>query len=147
MPEAKPGDTVKVDYTGRLNDGRVFDSTLGREPLQFTIGSHEVIPGFEEAVIGMQPGDTKTVTIPWDQAYGPHYDEAVMVVDRSEFPEGLNPEVGDHLELTDPEGDVLLVTVTDANAETVTLDANHPLAGQDLTFDIKLDEISDSKIL
>lgn len=141
MAEAKDGDTVTVDYTGRFEDGTVFDTSEGREPFEFTIGAGNVIPGFENAVKGMKPGETKTVTIPAEEAYGPHYDEAVLVVGREEFPPHLSPVVGDQLELTDRTGESFIATVTAADDETVTLDANHPLAGHDLTFDITLDEI------
>lgn len=141
MAEAKDGDTVTVDYTGRFEDGTVFDTSEGREPFEFTIGAGNVIPGFENAVKGMKPGETKTVTIPAEEAYGPHYDEAVLVVGREEFPPHLSPVVGDQLELTDRTGESFIATVTAADDETVTMDANHPLAGHDLTFDITLDEI------
>lgn len=141
MAEAKDGDTVTVDYTGRFEDGTVFDTSEGREPFEFTIGAGNVIPGFENAVKGMKPGETKTVTIPAEEAYGPHYDEAVLVVGREEFPPHLSPVVGDQLELTDRTGESFIATVTAADDETVTLDANHPLAGHDLTFDITLEEI------
>ena len=141
MAEAKQGDKVKVNYTGKLGDGTVFDSSEDREPLEFTIGSGQVIPGFDEGVAGMNPGESKTITIPLDQAYGPHDDDLVMVVGRAEFPEELKPEVGDYLQLRQPDGGVVVVAVTDVSDEDVTLDGNHPLAGQDLTFDVNLVEV------
>ena len=141
MAEAMQGDKVKVTYTGKLGDGTVFDSSEDREPLEFTMGSGQVIPGFEEGVAGMNPGESKTITIPSDQAYGPHHDDLVMVVGRAEFPEELKPEVGDYLQLRQPDGGVVVVAVTDLSDEDVTLDGNHPLAGQDLTFDVNLVEV------
>lgn len=141
MRQAKKGDTVKVHYTGKLENGTVFDTSLNRDPLQFTIGNDEVIPGFEEAVIGMAPGDSKTVKITADKAYGPHLDEMVLVVERTQIPPNLKPEVGQQLQLKQADGKVILVVVTDVSESTVTLDANHPLAGKDLIFDIQLVEI------
>ena len=138
MAQAKNGDTVKVHYTGKLNDGTVFDSSEGREPLEFVVGTGEIIPGFEEAVIGMNEGETKTVTIPADKAYGPHNDELVLVVGREQVPPDLKVKIGDLLQVTLPDGHRVDVTVTALNDEAVTLDANHPLAGQDLTFEIEL---------
>ncbi|MHB0997741.1 MAG: FKBP-type peptidyl-prolyl cis-trans isomerase [Armatimonadota bacterium] len=142
MAQAAKGDTVKVHYTGRFNDGTVFDSSVDRDPLQFTIGKGEVIPGFDQGVEGMNVGEKKTVEIPAEQAYGPHYDEGVMVVDRSEFPEDMDPKVGDQLQLTQPDGRAMMVRVTEADDKCVTLDANHPLAGEDLTFEIELVDIA-----
>lgn len=148
MAEAKRGDTVKVDYTGKLEDGTIFDSSdsescgCGCEPLEFAIGEGALIPGFEEAVVGMAPGQSKTITITSDQAYGPYRDELVAVVDRSELPPNLNLQVGMELQVDQGEGEAFSVIVTDLNDQQVTLDANHPLAGRDLTFDIKLLDIA-----
>jgi len=142
MAQAKNGDTVKVHYTGRLADGTVFDSSMDREPLQFTIGQGQIIPGFEQAVIGMNPGESKTATIPADEAYGPRLEEMVQTLDKSEFPADLDPKVGDQLQVHLAGGRTIRVTVTDISDSTVTLDANHPLAGKDLTFEIQLVEIS-----
>lgn len=141
MVQAKFGDTVKVHYTGKLDDGTVFDSSTDRDPLEFTIGDGMIIPGFEQAVVGMTPGDVKTELIPTDQAYGPHLEEMVVVVDRQQMPPDLEPEVGQQLQIQQPTGQVIPVVVTDVSAAAVTLDANHPLAGEDLTFDIRLVEI------
>ncbi len=147
MKQAKQGDRVKVNFTGRLDDGTVVDTSedcscedCGCEegPVEFTIGEEEVIPGLEEAVIGMTPGQSKTVRIVADQAYGPHDEEMVMVVERQEMPEEINPEVGQTLELTDDDGESFLVTVTEVSDATVVLDANHPLAGQDITYEVEL---------
>lgn len=141
MPQAKPGDTVKVHYTGKLDDGTVFDTSAEREPLEFTVGDGQVIPGFEQAVVGMNPGDSKTAKIPADEAYGPHRAEMVLQVGRDQFPPNIEPEVEQQLQIRQPDGQSFVVTVTDISETDVTLDANHPLAGEDLTFDIKLVEI------
>lgn len=141
MAQARQGDTVKVHYTGKLQDGTIFDTSINNEPLQFTLGEGQLIPGFEQAVIGMQPGETKTAQIPAEEAYGPHQPEMVMEVDRRQLPPNLNPEVGDQLQVRTGEGMSFVVTVTDISESSVTLDGNHPLAGKDLTFDIQLVEI------
>jgi len=141
MAKAKEGDTVKVHYTGKLEDGTVFDSSVDRDPLQFTIGEGRIIAGFEEAVVGMSPGESKTVEVPAEKAYGPHLEEMVQVVDRDQFPENLEPKVGDHLQIRVAGDQIVVVRVTDVSESSVTLDANHPLAGKDLTFDIELVEI------
>jgi peptidylprolyl isomerase len=137
MAQAKAGDTVKVHYTGRLDDGSVFDSSQGRAPLEFTVGGGQVIPGFDEAISGMSPGEEKTVTIPAGQAYGPRRDELMLVVPRDQFPDDIEPQVGQQLQMTQG-NQVAVVTITGMAEENVTLDANHPLAGQDLTFDLEL---------
>lgn len=141
MTEAKKGKNVKIHYTGRLQNGSVFDSSSGRDPLQFSIGSGQVIQGFEEAVIGMKVGEKKTVEIPCKKAYGERNPSMVMEVDRKHVPPGLDPEVGQQLELGSPEGEIVKVTVIKADAKSITLDANPPLAGEDLTFDIELVEV------
>jgi peptidylprolyl isomerase len=142
MTQAKKGDAVKIHYTGRLRDGSEFDSSSGREPLQFSIGRGQVIPGFEEAVTGMKVGDKKTVEIPCAKAYGDRDPSMVMVVDRKHVPGDINPEVGQRLEMGSPSGELVIVNVVDVSDENITLDANPPLAGEDLTFDIELVEIS-----
>jgi peptidylprolyl isomerase len=141
MAQAQNGDTVKVHYTGKLEEGMEFDSSANRDPLQFTVGSGQIIPGFEQAVVGMNPGDSKTAKIPADQAYGPHHEELVLVVDRDQIPSHLTPEVGQQLEIRQEDDRTIGVIVTDVSPSSVTLDANHPLAGQDLIFDIQLVEI------
>lgn len=138
---AEDSDTVKVHYTGTLDDGTVFDTSVEREPLEFTLGEGMLIPGFEEAVKGMQVGQSKTVTIPSEEAYGPHLDDLIIVIERNQLPEGLDPEVGQILEATQEDGRTGVVTVIDVSETTITVDANHPLAGKDLTFEIKLVEI------
>ncbi len=140
MTQAKTGDTVKVHYTGKLEDGTQFDTSVDSDPLEFTIGQGDLIQGFEQAVIGMSPGETKTAKIAADQAYGAYDDDMVMVVDRTEFPANINPEVGQRYQLRQQDNAVV-VTVTDVSTAEVTLDGNHPLAGRDLIFDIQLVEI------
>jgi len=142
-PTAQPaevGDTVRVDYTGTLEDGTQFDSSIGREPLQFTIGDGQMIPGFENAIIGMEPGETKTVFIPMDEAYGPYREDLIKEVPLSELPD-VQHEVGMQFYKITTEGYMVLVTVIGVTEDSVILDENHPLAGRDLTFEIHLIEI------
>ncbi|RMF60205.1 MAG: peptidylprolyl isomerase [Calditrichaeota bacterium] len=141
MIQAKEGDTVRVHYTGKLSDGTIFDSSVDREPFQFELGSGQVIRGFDEALLGMSPGETKSTSIPADEAYGPYRDDMVMVIKREQLPEHIEPEVGLQLESVQPNGQSVVLTVTEVTDSSVTLDANHPLAGQDLTFEIELIEI------
>ncbi|MBL1176227.1 FKBP-type peptidyl-prolyl cis-trans isomerase [Pantanalinema sp. GBBB05] len=142
MTTAKQGDTVKVHYTGKLEDGTVFDSSSDRDPLEFTLGTGMIIPGFEQAVLGMSPGESKTQVIAPDMAYGPYLQEMVVVVDRAQIPDEIEPEVGQQLHIQhDSTGQLIPVVITDVSGSAVTLDANHPLAGEDLTFDIQLVEI------
>jgi peptidylprolyl isomerase len=141
MRPTKYGDTVKVHYTGKLEDGTVFDSSNDRDPLQFTIGKGQVIRGFEQAIVGMNLAESKTVTIPMDKAYGAHREEMVMAVGRNKFPEDMQLEVGQQLQIRLEDGQLISVMVTEVTESSVTLDANHPLAGKDLTFDIHLVEI------
>jgi peptidylprolyl isomerase len=141
MAEVKNGDTVKVHYTGKFEDGTVFDSTEGREPVQFTLGNGQLISGFEKALIGMNPGDSKTSEIPQDEAYGPRNEEMKQVVERSQLPPDLDPQVGMQLQVNTPEGQTLIVSIAEVTDTHVTLDANHPLAGKDLNFNIQLVEI------
>lgn len=140
MAEAKQGDTVRVHYTGTLDDGRVFDSSEGRDPIEFTIGSGQVIGGFDSAVKGMQAGEERRVTIAAADAYGPRSDERVVTVDRAQLPDDLDPSVGQQLQMSQ-NGQTFRVTVADVSDDSVVVDANHPLAGQDLTFELKLVEI------
>lgn len=141
MAQAKDGDNVKIHYSGSLNDGTVFDTSSGRDPLEFVLGSGMVIPGFDKAVSGMAPGESKKVTIPCDEAYGDRNDEMIYVVDKAELPQGIDPEPGMALEAQGPDGQPFRLNVTAVDGDKVTLDANHPLAGQDLTFEIELVEI------
>ncbi len=141
MAQAKTGDTVKVHYTGKLDDGTIFDTSADREPLEFTIGEKQLIPDFEQAVAGMEPGESKSIQIASENAYGPHHEEMVMVIERKDVPEGLNPQVDQRLQVQQQNGQSFVVTVTAVSEESVTLDGNHPLAGKDLSFDIQLTEI------
>ena len=142
MTQAKTGDSVKVHYTGKRDDGAIFDSSVDRDPLEFTLGGGQVIPGFEEAVVGMSLNDSKTVTIPADQAYGPHNPEMVVTVDRDRFPDDVEPQVGQQLQMRQEGDRVIVVTVRNVSEAGVELDANHPLAGKDLTFEIQLVELA-----
>lgn len=142
MTQAKNGDTVKIHYTGTLADGSVFDSSEGRDPLAFTLGSGQVIPGFEEAVTGMAVDEKKNVTIPADKAYGDRNDELLINVPRDQVPEDIEPEEGQRLQMQGPQNQPVVVVVAEVTDEHIILDANPPLAGKDLTFDIELVEIS-----
>ena len=138
MSQAKSGDTVKIHYTGTLDDGSQFDSSAGRDPLEFTLGSGQVIPGFDNAVDGMSVGDKKSVNIPPADAYGERHDQLVQEVPHSALPEDLTPEVGMGLQAQGPDGQVMNLTVTEVGEESITVDGNHPLAGKALNFDIEL---------
>lgn len=144
MAKAKEGDTVRVHYTGKLKDGTVFDTSEDREPLSFTIGEQRVIPGFEKAVVGMEPGDTKTEELPSEQAYGEHREDMVMELERGQLPESVEPKVGQQLQLRMQNGQEVPVVITELNEESVTIDANHPLAGKDLVFEIELVDIGEN---
>jgi len=141
MEEAKSGDTVRVHYTGQLDDETVFQSSTGREPLEFTIGEERIIPALENSVIGMKPGDAKTVKLSAEEAFGSYREDLVRTVERSQFPADFEPQVGQRLSLSEPSGREIAVTVTDFSEANVTLDANHPLAGEDLIFNLELVEI------
>ncbi len=138
MAPAKAGDTVQVHYTGKLADGTIFDSSLEREPLAFQLGAGQIIPGFEKAVEGMVPGDRTTTVIPAAEAYGPRHDEALVTVPRSDLPPDMQPQVGQQLQMEQEGSYPLTVQIVQVDEDQVTLDANHPLAGKDLSFDIEL---------
>jgi len=138
MSTAQYGDTVTVHYKGQLESGEVFADSQGEEPIELTIGNGQYIQGFEQGVVGMEEGETKTVTLPPEEAFGTRRDELVVTVDRNQFPEDLAPAVGQRFQVKQESGAPLEVTVADLDEETVTLDANHPLAGYTLTFDIQL---------
>ena len=138
MTQAKTGDIVAVHYTGKLADGTVFDTSYSRAPLQLKIGQGKLIAGFEKAVIGMNKGEKKTVVISSSEAYGPRQDKAVVEMERKNLPANFEPKVGQRLELTQEDDTNVLVTVTAVTDRTIIVDANHPLAGKDLTFEIEL---------
>lgn len=138
MSTANSGDTVKIHYSGTLSDGTPFDSSEGREPIEFAVGAGQVIPGFEKAVEGMAVGESKSVTIPPEDAYGPHQEQLVQEVPNSVLPPDLAPEVGMQLQGTNGDGQTMHFVVTDVKEESLTLDGNHPLAGRELNFDIQL---------
>lgn len=140
--KAKKNDQVKVHYTGKLTDGEVFDSSEGREPLAFTVGGGQMIKGFDDAVDGMELNEKKTVTIEAKDAYGEHRSELVQVIQNSSLPDDMKPEVGQQLLATNEQGHQTPVSVTEVNSDSITIDANHQLAGKDLVFDIELVEIS-----
>ncbi|MBD0367938.1 MAG: peptidylprolyl isomerase [Flavisolibacter sp.] len=142
MQQAKDGDKVQVHYQGKLRSGETFDSSQGREPLEFTVGSGQVIKGFDDGVKGMQVGDKKTVEIDARDAYGEKEEENVLELPKSQFPPHIKPEVGMQLGLSNGAGQTFNVTVTEVKEDSVVLDANHPLAGQDLIFDIELVSIT-----
>ncbi len=138
MSQVKDGDTVKVHYTGTLEDGTVFDSSEGRDPLEFTLGQGQLIPGFEKTVLGMTSGEARTVTIPAEDAYGPYRDEMILAVPCEQLPADMKPEVGMQMQVGQEEGQGMVVTIIKITDKEVTLDANHPLAGKSLTFNIQL---------
>ncbi|PVB61393.1 peptidylprolyl isomerase [Labrenzia sp. 011] len=142
MSEAKSGDTVRLHYKGTLDDGSVFDSSEGRDPLEFTVGSGQIIPGLDNAIPGMKVGEEKTVKIAAAEAYGPHNPEARQAVPRANMPENVDITVGLQLQAQTENGQMMTVTVVEVSEQEVILDANHPLAGKDLTFEIQLTAIN-----
>ena len=141
MTKAKTGDKVKVHFEGYLEDGTVFGSSMDDEPFEFAIGEKNMLPGFENAVIGMQKGDTKTITLPPEEAYGPHKKELVHVMDKSSFPQEINLEIGKRLQVRTQDGRSAIVTIKDFTEDNIVIDENDPLAGKTLTFKIELVEI------
>lgn len=141
MTQVKPGDKVRIHYTGTLEDGAVFDSSEGRDPLEFEVGSGQIIPGLDAALPGMAVGEEKTVTIAPEQAYGEVNPQARHAVPRSQVPDNIPLEIGTMLELRTPEGQAMPVQVVEVTDDAVTLDANHPLAGKELTFAFSIVEI------
>ncbi|MBI5642359.1 MAG: peptidylprolyl isomerase [Deltaproteobacteria bacterium] len=138
MAQAKKGDHVKIHYTGTLDDGSEFDSSTNREPLEFTLGDGMLLPGFEIAVEGMETGEVKSIRIPANEAYGPYFQDLVIEFDKDQFPPDLEPKIGEHLELQQDDGSSTIVKILNVSSGKVSLDANHPLAGKDLLFEIKL---------
>ncbi len=142
MSKVKDGDTVKVHYTGKLENGEVFDTSKEQEPFEFTVGNKAVIPGFEKGVFGMEVGDSKSIEIPPEEAYGAKQDQLVVEVNRSEFPDDITPTIGQRLQIRQQDGNPIIVTITDLAEDIITLDANHPLAGYTLFFDVEVIEIA-----
>jgi peptidylprolyl isomerase len=138
MTQAKEGDMVKVHYTGKLDDGTVFDSSIDRDPLEFVLGEGQLIAGFEQAVLGMSPGESKTEKIPAEEAYGPHRQEMVVEVERQQLPDNIPLDVGQELQIQQAPDQIIPVVITAISESKVTLDANPPLAGKDLIFEIEL---------
>ena len=141
MQQVKKGDKVKVHYHGRLGNGETFDKSEGREPLEFEVGGGMVIPGFDNGVTGMAVGDKKTINIPFDEAYGPRNPDMIIEMPKERFPKDMEIEVGMPLAMSDGQGQQFQVVITEIKDDAVILDANHPLAGHDLTFDLELVEI------
>jgi len=135
------GQKVKIHYAGTLDDGTLFDSSVGRDPLEFEVGAGMVIPGFETGVVDMAVGEKKAIHIPSEEAYGDRRDDMVMEFERSQLPEGVEPEVGMGLEMQSPEGQTIPVQITEVGETAITIDANHPLAGQNLNFELELVEV------
>ena len=144
MTQEQTGQLVRIHYVGTLDDGRTFDTSRGGEPLEFTLGQGEVIRGFEKAVLGMAAGETKTVTIAPEDAYGPHRPEMVQELERSVLPADLKLRPGQQLQAQSSDGEALVLVVKEVAEDTVTLDANHPLAGERLTFEIELVEVPEA---
>lgn len=142
MQQVQAGDEIKVHYHGKLSNGETFDSSEGGEPLKFKVGSGEVIKGFDEGVIGMKSGDKKTIIIPVEDAYGEKHEKMMFEFPRDQFPDDISPEVGMPLEMSNESGENFRVVISEVNNDNVTLDANHPLAGEALTFDLELVEIT-----
>lgn len=142
MTQAKSGDTVRIHYTGTLTNGTQFDSSAGRDPLEFELGAGQIIPGLEAEIDGMTVGEKKTVTVPADQAYGARVEEAVHEVERTQIPDDISLEVGAELQASGQDGRTMRLRVVGLTEEHVTLDANHPLAGEDLVFEVELLEIA-----
>lgn len=142
MSQVKQNDAVKVHYTGKLEDGQVFDSSVERgEPIEFTLGQGQLIPGFEDGLIGMEVNEKKTINIPKEEAYGEPKAELIQEVDKNQLPEELKPEVGMPLVSKSPDGREINLVVTEVKDESIVVDANHPLAGKDLIFDLEVLEI------
>ncbi|MEX0660219.1 MAG: peptidylprolyl isomerase [Balneolaceae bacterium] len=142
MSKVKDGDTVKVHYTGKLKDGSVFDTSAEREPLEFKLGEGQLIPGFEKAVVGLNVGDSTEVDIPSDEAYGEAREDLIINVPKDQLPDDVEPQVGMQLQVNQPDGQPVPVRIAEVGDTELKLDANHPLAGKDLSFEIELVEIA-----
>ena len=141
MSKVKDGDTVKVHYTGKLEDGSVFDTSESRDPLEITLGEGKLIPGFEKAVVGLEVGDKTTANIESADAYGDRREDLEVTIEKDQLPKDIEPQVGMQLQLNQPNGQPVPVQITKVEEENIIIDANHPLAGKNLTFDIELVEI------
>lgn len=141
MAQVKTGDTIRIHYTGKIEDGTVFDSSEGGASLEFTVGKGDFLKALEDGVIGMDIGEARIIKIPMEEAYGPYMNEKVFEFDRSKAPENFEPEIGQQLQMYRADGMPMLVTVLRKSDKAVTMDCNHPLAGKDLTFDVVLEEI------
>ncbi|MFC1516434.1 peptidylprolyl isomerase [Thermodesulfobacteriota bacterium] len=141
MGQVKNGNTVKIHFTGKLENGEVFDTSLEREPMEFQVGNGDVMQGLEEGIVGMALGDTKTIEIRPEQGFGARHEDLVVEVVKTLLPESVTPEVGQQLQVSKAEGETIVVTIIDMDDDTVTLDANHPLAGHTLIFDVELVEV------
>ena len=142
MSAAKSGDTVRIHYTGKLDDGTLFDSSEGRDPLEFSLGGGQVIPGFDSAIEGMSVGDKKSVKIEPENGYGPRHEQLIQEVPKNQLPGDMEPAVGMQLQTKNESGQVLTFSVTEVKDDSITVDGNHPLAGKNLNFDIELVEIA-----
>jgi FKBP-type peptidyl-prolyl cis-trans isomerase 2 len=142
MSKAKNGDTVKIHYTGKLEDGKVFDDSRERGSFEFIVGNGDVMPSIEKGVLGMETGDTKTIEIPPEEAFGERREKLVVEIAKSELPNHITPTMGQRLQMRQPDGDHTDLIIIDVNEETITVDANHPLAGHTLFFDLELVEIA-----
>lgn len=138
---AQNGDTVLISYSGMLGDGTIFDAAPAESPLELVLGQYRALPAFEDAIVGMKPGETRTVTVSFEDAFGDYKEDMIAVVGSKQLPQGMTPEIGKMLQVQTPSGDVENVIVTRIDRNKVTLDANHPLAGKDLLFEITLKEI------
>jgi FKBP-type peptidyl-prolyl cis-trans isomerase 2 len=145
MIQVKENNTVKVNYTGKLADGQVFDSSEGREPLEFTLGQGQLIPGFEKGVIDMKLNEKKTITIAKEEAYGDVNEQLIQEVEKAHLPQDMAPEVGMGLVSKDPDGNEINLLVVEVKEESIVVDGNHPLAGKELTFDLEVIEIKETQ--
>ena len=147
MSQVKENNTVKVNYTGKLSDGQVFDSSEGKEPLEFTLGQGQLIPGFEEGLIDMKLKEKKTITITTEQAYGEVDSDLILEVNKSKLPKDMTPEVGMGLVSKSPDGQETNLVVVEVKEESIVIDGNHPLAGKELIFDLEIVGIKDTEII
>jgi peptidylprolyl isomerase len=144
MAQTKSGDRVKIHYTGKLEDGTIFADSKKGEPLEFTLGAGQVIPGVDEAVHGMEPGQSKKVIVPSDKAYGPRQEGLTQDIPKDQLPEEMQPQVGQRMKVDRPDGEPMVVSITAVSDSNITIDANHPLAGKDLNFELELLEVSET---